>query len=123
LAGRQRIAPVPAASVNAFDDAQVAIRRIAQGSEGGLVGGTVVGSNRPGEAVELDQHGALIDPALINLGRGAAGEKAAAAGKDSRNGKLGVFVACRGIGDRAIQTTQYALAMVFPPTTVLRPLP
>ena len=40
--------------------AHVPLRRIAQGSECGLVAGAVMGSDRLGEAVELDQYGALI---------------------------------------------------------------
>ena len=51
--------------VRSFDDANVALCRIAQDSECGLVAGAVISSNRLGEAVELDQYGALINPDLM----------------------------------------------------------
>ena len=60
--------------VRSFDDANVALCRIAQDSECGLVVGAVISSNRLGEAVELDQYGALINPGLIGFGNTAAGE-------------------------------------------------
>jgi hypothetical protein len=56
-------------------------------------------SNRFGEAVELDQYGALINLALISLGEATAGEEPPTTGEDARNSQLGVSVACRGIGD------------------------
>jgi hypothetical protein len=103
-----------------FDDAHVALRGIAQDSECGPVGGAVVGSNRLREAVELDHYGALIDPALISLGGAASGEVAPAAGEDGRNGKLGVFAACSGVGDRAIADD---LEFFFPPDQRGQPAP
>ena len=99
--------------VDAFDDAHVALRRIAQDTECGLVVGAVVGGDRLGEAVELDQYSALIDTGVISLGGAAAREKAPTAGEDGRSGKLGVLVQCRGVGDRAIADDPLCLGHRF----------
>ena len=88
--------------VDAFDDANVALRSIAQDCECGLVAGAVVGGNRLSEAVELDQYGALINPDLISFGNTAAREVATATGENGRNGKLCIFFTRRGVVDRAI---------------------
>jgi hypothetical protein len=74
--------------LDAFDDAQVALRRIPQGSKCGLVARAVMRGDRLGEAVELDQYGTLIDASLISLGRATSGEEAPTAGEDGRNGQL-----------------------------------
>jgi hypothetical protein len=47
-----------------------------------LVAGAVIGGNRLGEAVELDQYGALINPGLISFGNAAADEVATATGEN-----------------------------------------
>jgi hypothetical protein len=88
-------------TVNTFHDPEVTLRRTAKDSQCGLVAGAFMSSDRLGEAVELDQYGALIDAAL-RLGREAAGKESPSAGEDGGNGKLGVCVSCRGVGDRAI---------------------
>jgi hypothetical protein len=75
------VAPVRSV-VYTFDDANVALCSIAQDSECGLVAGAVIGGNRLGEAVELDQYGALINPGLISFGNAAAGEVATATGEN-----------------------------------------
>ena len=62
----------------------------------GLAAGAVVGGNRLGEAVKFDQHGALIDGALISLGGDVAGEIAPTGSEDGRNGKLSVFLPALG---------------------------
>src|SRR5260370_41887784 len=87
---------------DAFDDAQVTLRAIAQSGECRLVAGAVMGGYRLCKIVELDQHGALIDAGFISLGRVAAREEAPASGEDSRNRKLGQFFPCPGIGDRTV---------------------
>jgi hypothetical protein len=45
-------------------------------------------SDRLDEAVELEQHCALIDATILSLGREAAGKEAPAAGEDDGNWKL-----------------------------------
>jgi len=77
--------------VDAFDDAHVVLRRIAQDIECGLVAGAVVSGDRLGEAVELDQYGALIYAGFISLGGVAAGEEAPTAGEDGRTASLVYF--------------------------------
>jgi hypothetical protein len=96
--------------VDAFDDANVALRSIAQDSECGLVAGAVVGGNRLGEAVELDQYGALINPDLISFGNTAAGEVATATDENGRNG------AVRTLGSHSANHSTWS-----PPSTGLSP--
>ncbi len=98
---------------DAFNDPNIALGRIAQDSECGLVAGAVVGGDRLGETIELDQSGGLIDAGLINLGGAAEGEVAPATGKDGRTGKLGVFGSCRRIGERAIADDPVCLGHAF----------
>ena len=73
-----------------------------------------MGSNRLGEAVELDQHGALVDAPLIRFCRGSTGEEAPTAGKDGRNSKFRLFVACHRVGDRAIADNPICLGHCIP---------
>jgi hypothetical protein len=56
----------------------------------------------PGRGCRTRLVRALIDAALIRLGREAAGKESPTAGEDGGNGKLGICVSCRGVGDRAI---------------------
>ena len=58
-------APQP---LDAFDDTQVAVDRIAKHFERLLITGTVVRGGGLCDAVELDQHDALANAFLISLG-------------------------------------------------------
>jgi hypothetical protein len=88
--------------IDTLDDAHVAFCRIAQDSERCLVGWAVVRGDRLGEALKFDQHGAFIDAGFVRFRRATAGEEAPTGGADGRNSKLGVFLQCHGVGDRAI---------------------
>src|SRR5262249_19230240 len=99
--------------INALDDAQVAIRPITQDSECSLVIGAVVGGNRLGEAVELDQYCALLDATLIRLGGHATSEEAPARGDNRGHSKFGICLSRRRVGDRAIADDPVCLGHGF----------
>ena len=105
--------------VNTFDDAQVALRRVAQSTQSGLVAWAVVGSDRLGEAVKFDQYGTLLDAALICLSGDTASEKAPTTRKDRRNSQFCVCFTCCGVGDRAIANDPICLLLVMSKTTTL----
>jgi len=82
--------------VRSFDDANVALCRIAQDSECGLVAGAVISSNRLGEAVELDQYGALFSFGTLATILDTAGELTAGARRPFRPDLAHVLARYRG---------------------------
>ncbi len=75
---------------DAFDDADFPFGTVAQSGQRGLVGGAVMSGDSLLDAVELDQHDALLQAALVNLRRFAARQKAASPGSEGRTGELRV---------------------------------
>jgi hypothetical protein len=69
---------------DAFDQPDVAFRSV---SERGLVGGAVVGCGGLGEAVEFDDHGALVEAGFIGPGGRAADDEFAGGGGDGGAGE------------------------------------
>ena len=67
-----------------------------------MVAGAVVSSYRLGQAVELDQYSALLDPALIDFSGSTASKEASTGGEHCGNSKFSVFVTGLGVGDRAL---------------------
>src|SRR5215471_9721115 len=92
-------APQP---LDAFDDTQVAVDRVAEHFERSLITGTVVRGGGLRDAVELDQHDAFLAAFLVSLGGSATGEKAAAGGGDRRSGELGIGGKRVRVGNRKV---------------------
>src|SRR5262249_55878614 len=86
-----------------FDDAQIALGRLPEHFERGLITLAIVGGGGFFHAVELDHHHALRDPRLIGLRGVAAREKAPASGGDCRPRELGIGRQCIRIRNRAIE--------------------
>src|SRR6516162_10015486 len=76
--------------------------------------GAIMGSNRLGKTIELNEHSALIDACFIRPRGAAASEEAPASGEDSRNRKLGIFLPRPRIGDRTIADDPICLGHGFP---------
>src|SRR3954453_35173 len=77
-------------ALDAFHDADVAFRAVAERIKRGLVAGRVMRRGCRRDAVELDHDAALIQPCLIGLRRRAARKKFAARSLDRRARELGV---------------------------------
>ncbi len=54
-----------AASIDSFDDAQIALGSVSERTEGLLIPGTVMCGDGLRDAVELNQDSALIEPILV----------------------------------------------------------
>jgi hypothetical protein len=54
-----------AASIDSFDDAQIALGSVSERTEGFLIPGTVMCGDGLRDAVELNQDSALIEPILV----------------------------------------------------------
>lgn len=72
--------PTGRRSVDAFDDAEVALDAVGEGGQRLLVGGTLVRRDGLLKAVELDQDGALGDPGVMRHDPAATGEDPTAPG-------------------------------------------
>ena len=94
-------APDQAVFRDRLDDAQVAHRAVAEGRQGGLVGGALVGRHRGVDAGELDQRGPLDRARLEGRRRQAAGEEPPAGRSHRRSGQLDVRGELVGVADRA----------------------
>jgi hypothetical protein len=80
--------PTGPRSVDAFDDAEVALDAVGEGDQRLLVGRTLVRRDGLLEAVELDQDGALGDSGVMRHDPTATGEDPTAPGLDGRSGQL-----------------------------------
>src|SRR4051812_13935359 len=74
------------------DDPHVAIGRVVENLQRVLVSLTVVRGDRGGDAVEFDDHDALLDPSLERFRRHVARQKTSAGSGDCRPRELGVSV-------------------------------
>lgn len=75
-------------SVNALDDAEVALDAVGEGDQRLLVGLTLACREGLFEAVELDQDGALGDPGVVRDDPAASDEEPPAPGPDRRTGQF-----------------------------------
>src|SRR6201981_4071307 len=78
-------------SGDALDDADLALDGAAQESDGGLVGGALVGLDGLFDGVELDHHGSLLQSGFVGACRSAAGTHGSAAGLNPRGRDLCIF--------------------------------
>jgi hypothetical protein len=75
-------------SVDAFDDAEVALDGVGKDDQRLLVCGALVCRDRLFKGVELDQDGALGDSGVVGDDPTAGGERPPAPGLDGRTGQL-----------------------------------
>src|SRR5437762_2658726 len=96
-------------SAYALDDPHIALDRVAEDLQRLLVSRAVVRRDRLLHAVELDHHGALVDPRLVHLRGVAAHEVAPARRLQSGGGDLRVGSERIGVLDRVI--TDYPIGL------------
>src|SRR5690242_17585702 len=101
-------------SLEAGDDAQVAVRAVAEYAQRLLICGTVVRGGCLLHAVELDEHAALLEAAFVHDRGQSARQDAAAAGLQGRSCELGVRRQCLRVADRAVQGDPICLGHTFP---------
>jgi hypothetical protein len=95
-----------------FDNAQIAFHGIAEHFELRLIARAVMRGGRFIDAVEFDQHHALLDAFFVSLGSGAAGEETSAAGAYRGPGELGIFGERVRIRNREIGRNPITFAIV-----------
>src|SRR5690349_6761390 len=73
-----------------LDDTKIAFGGLVENLERGLIALAVVGRDRLLDAVELDDHDALGDACLVDLGSLTPCQETPPAGRDRRGGEFGV---------------------------------
>src|SRR5690242_6995984 len=91
-------------SVDAFDDAEVALDAVGEGDQRLLVGLALVGRDGLFKAVELDQDSALGDSGVVCDDPTAKGEGPPAPGPDGWTGQFVVGSQLLGVGNGAVGT-------------------
>src|SRR5690348_10398625 len=97
-------------SVDAFDDAEVALEAVGEGHQRLLVYLALVCRDGLFKAVELDQDDALRDSGLVGDDPAATGQGAPAPSLDSRTGQLEVGSQPRRVGNGGVDTDPVALS-------------
>src|SRR6476659_6794126 len=97
-------------SIDAFDDAEVALDAIGEGRERLLVCVALVCRDGLFKAVELDENDALSDSGLVGDDSTATGQEAPASSLDSRTGQLVVGGEPLAVGNGGIHTDPVALS-------------
>src|SRR5262249_56757337 len=100
----------PAGSVDAFDDAEVALEAVGEGHQRLLVCLALVCRDGLFKAVELDQNDALRDSGLVGDDSTATGQGAPAPSLDSRTGQLEVGSQPLRVGNGGGDTDPVALS-------------
>src|SRR5262249_55923840 len=100
----------PAGSVDAFDDAEVALDAVGEGHQRPLVCLALVCRDGLFKAVELDQNDALRDSGLVGDDSTATGQGAPAASPDSRTGQVVVRSQRLRVGNGGVDTDPVALS-------------
>lgn len=96
-------------SVDAFDDAEVALDAVGEGGQRLLVGRTLVRRDGLLEAVELDQDGALGNSGVMRHDPTATDDGPTAPGPDGRTGQLVVSGQLLRVGNGAVRADPVAL--------------
>src|SRR5690242_9438883 len=107
---RQRHLKRARRSVDAFDDAEVALEAVGEGHQRLLVCLALVCRDGLFKAVELDQNDALRDSGLVGDDSTATGQGAAAPSLDSRTGQLEVGSQPLRVGNGGVDTDPVALS-------------
>src|SRR6478752_6039934 len=97
-------------SVDAFDDAEVALEAVGEGDQRLLVCLALVCRDGLFKAVELDQNDALRDSGLVGDDSTATGQGAPAPGLDSRTGQLVVGSPPLRVAHGGVDTDPVALS-------------
>src|SRR5690348_6590291 len=97
-------------SVDAFDDAEVALEAVGEGDQRLLVCLALVCRDGLFKAVELDQNDALRDSGLVGDDPTVTGQDAPAPSLDSRVGQLAVGSQLLRVGNGGVDTDPVALS-------------